>query len=457
MSAVSSTSLGENYEDPVISRPNNVSTTSLPPPSHSPAPLAPQVEQIPEDVQYAETTGMFHDKEQQQFGENMADMSMDWGNVYTTPSKGEKLKVSSLSNVKIKGPLEKLGGRSHKTWQKRYCVLSGALMYFYEKESSKTYNNCIAVLSFKATPALNVTNDKKKQFGFKLTQEDSATGKHKDYYFRATTAELRDKWLSCVGNVDTTTSTSSLLSLSASRQVSAATLPRMPSQVSPVNPPVRPEERRRARSVGQEEEEGELYEDMAVTDDGEGTIEELNEDAEEELDEYVDIDTGKKGDDRVIELESSEEYVDIVPQGDVEQEEYEDTSTFQQPPPPLSPPPGPPSEVFMPPPPQQGPPSKAPAPPPLTEPEVNTSEVYTQETSGGIVLEKVYVSLWDFAGGEGDELVLHRGDLVFVNRPLDTQLWWYGELLDADASRKLGPAGFFPQNYSTLAFETVSS
>ena len=438
----------ENYEDPVLSRPNHVSTTSLPPPSFQPPapPMQVQVQGL-FDGEYATTTGMGREE---QFEESMA---MDWGNVYTTPPKGEKLKVKDLNNVKIKGPLEKLGGRNRKTWQKRYCVLAGALMYFYEKEGSKSYNNCIALPSFTASLAPNIT-DTNKHFGFKLTHEDKSTGKHKDYYFRTTSTELRDKWLSCIQNVEGGTA----ISLFPPRNVGAiTTLPRMPStQTSNSTTPLLLGDRKRAQSLGEVVEEGELYEDMAVT-------EEDKHSDEDEDEEYVAVEPGQDQD----KMSSSEEYVDVVPQEDVEQEEYEEPSSLL-PPPPRSPPPGPPSDIFVPPPTQPkaasrtpAPRTKAPAPvpapvpaPPPPEPVVDTSKVYTHNN---IPLDKVYVSQWDFAAGEEDELRLQRGDLVLVNKPLDAELWWYGELLDAEASKKLGPAGFFPKDYSTLAFETASS
>ena len=83
---------------------------------------------------------------------------------------------------------------------------------------------------------------------------------------------------------------------------------------------------------------------------------------------------------------------------------------------------------------------------------MDTTREYNQRTDNGISLEKVFVSLWDFAASEEDELGLARGDLVYVSSPKDTSEWWFGELLDPDASRKLGKVGFFPRNYSTTAF-----
>lgn len=407
--------VAENYQDPVHSRP---STASLPSQSR---------ENSGSGTEYAETL-------QQRMMEST--MEVDWNTVYTTPNKGEKMKVGALQNISIKGFLDKLGGRNHKTWQRRYCVLAGSLMYFYEKEQSKSYNNYIALPAFTASIA-QVPSDKKSQFTFKLTQLDSTTGKKKDYYFRAPSQDVLNKWMGCITKV---VNSSPLSPISPFNRLSAATLPRMPSQatVTPVNFAPQQQTKPRAHSMGEGEVEGqELYEEMIPEEGG---------DAEE----YVAVSpTAEQG-----ELESSEEYVDVVPQGP--EEEYVDTTNYLSqglPPPPLSPPPGPPSEVFPSPPPPQIPPPKAPAPPPPVD--VDTSRIYEQPTTNGIRLEKVFVSLWDFIAGESDELALQRGDLVYVSDPQPTQEWWYGEKLDPHASTKLGSSGFFPRTYSTTAFETV--
>lgn len=365
---------------------------------------------------------------------------MDWSGVYSMPGKGERMKVSTLKNIIIKGYLEKLGGRNHKTWQRRYCVLAGPLMYFYEKEGSKTYNNYIALQAFTASTADNMSNEKKGQYSFKLTHTDVSTGKNKDYYFRAATGDVRNKWLGCISRINQSPQPSSSPS-PVSKRNSSSTLPRMPSRTSITTFLPESDSRKRAQSAGEDAEPQELYEDMAIPEE------------KEDLDEYVAVLPAEN-----IELESSEEYVDVLPQGDV-QEEYEDTANFQQPPLPLSPPPGPPQFALPPPPtqPSQVAAPKAPAPPPPVVPEVDTSRIYDQPTTNGIRLEKVFVSLWDFSAGDNDELALHRGDLVYVNSPLDNEEWWYGEILDPYASKKVGPSGFFPKSYSTVAFETVAS
>ena len=411
----------QNYEDPVASRP---STASLPPPSQ---------ENSGSGAEYAEAVI-------RRGPENAIDMSMDWGNVYTLPSKGEKMKVSELKNVLIRGYLEKLGGRKQKDWQKRYCVLSGSLMYFYEKENSKTYNNCIALQAFTTSGAENLTHAKRSHFAFKMTHRDN-TGKNKDYYFRTNSEDTREKWLKSIGKVVNSQSPST----PTSRPPSASTLPRhMPSQVTSSTFLPDPSSRKRASSLQEEGEEGELYEDMAIPEET------------EDLDEYVPVSpTPNQGE------ESGEEYVDVMTQNDIEQEEYEDTTNFQQPPPPLSPPPGPPSEFFTPPvvaQPQQVPPPKAPAlvPPPSQDIPIDTNRIYDQPNGSAISLEKVFVSLWDFAASEEDELALSRGDLVYVSSPKETAEWWFGELLDPDASHKLGQVGFFPRTYSTAAFTPVA-
>ena len=130
------------------------------------------------------------------------DLLGDWEIAYEQSSnkKKEKIKASKLENVIFKGWLEKLGGRNHKTWQGRYCVLAGIFMYFYEKESSSTYNNRIPILGFVPNPADNLTNPKKKHFCFKLSAMNSI-GDSKDYYFRSKTEQECTGWIESIGSV----------------------------------------------------------------------------------------------------------------------------------------------------------------------------------------------------------------------------------------------------------------
>jgi len=87
---------------------------------------------------------------------------------------------------------------------------------------------------------------------------------------------------------------------------------------------------------------------------------------------------------------------------------------------------------------------------------VDTAKVYTQQANG-LLLEKVFVVLWDFVAGEKDELNLHRGDLVYVTDPKESTDWWFGELVNEEATTKMGVSGFFPRSYSAFAFETLTS
>ena len=130
------------------------------------------------------------------------DLIDDWECAYDSSNvkKKEKIKASKLNNVLMKGWLDKLGGRSHKNWQKRYCVLAELFMYFYEKESSSTYNNRIPIPGFVPNPSADLTQPKKNHFAFKLSSTDSS-GKAKDYYFRARTEAERDQWVEAIRKI----------------------------------------------------------------------------------------------------------------------------------------------------------------------------------------------------------------------------------------------------------------
>ena len=390
---------------------------------------------------------------------------MEWNSVYQQPSATTKLKVAQLEGISIKGPLEKLGGKSHRTWQRRYCVLAGPLMYFYEKENSKTFNNFISIPSF-SVENLEKMSDK-RHFAFKLTQQDH-TGKKKDYCFRSASSENRDKWVTAMKKV--------IDVANAQKNRSAVTLPRLSTRSGQNLSPV-PQEKRRSLSLEIQEEPQELYEPVDRGDD------------DDTQDDYVAVSPEAQVKE---DLESSEEYIDVEPSArdDEPTEVYEEppiTLEEDRPPPPTSPPPGPPREHPFPPssspvppphpitpepvappaalppkpqlalPPRSTPPiAKKPAPlPPQDDNKVDTNKVYVQSVNG-ISLEKVFVSLWDFSAGEKDEINLKRGDLVLVKDPKENADWWFGELLDREATRKLGKSGFFPRTYASRAFEAIS-
>ena len=400
------------------------------------------------------------------------DIAMEWSSVYQQPTASTKLKVAQLEGITIKGPLEKLGGKSHRTWQRRYCVLAGPLMYFYEKESSKTFNNFIMIPSFSVENSDKMSD--KKHFAFKLTQQDHA-GKKKDYCFRSSSSENRDKWVTAMKKVI------DVANIQKTR--SAVTLPRITSRPGEKFSPV-PQQKRRSLSLEIQEEPQELYEPVDPVTGGDG---------DNSQDEYVAVSPEAQIKE---DLESSEEYIDVDPatRGDEPTEVYEEPPIMLEedrpPPPPTSPPPGPPRDypfppssispvppsprpitpepapppAVLPPKPQVGLPPRstptiakkpAPLPPPVQDPNVDTNKVYTQSTNG-ISLEKVFVSLWDFSAGEKDEINLKRGDLVLVKDPKGSADWWFGELLDEEATRKLGKSGFFPRTYASHAFEAIS-
>ena len=56
-----------------------------------------------------------------------------------------------------------------------------------------------------------------------------------------------------------------------------------------------------------------------------------------------------------------------------------------------------------------------------------------------------------------DELNLRRGDLILVKDPKENADWWYGELLNEEASKKLDKNGFFPRTYTSHAFQAITA
>ena len=444
----------ELYEEP------EVSLQGAPPSFKSPTP--------PLSQDTNGSAGMYTEARRQAL-ELTVPPSMDWEYDELAP-KGEKIKVSELKEVGRKGYLEKLGGRSKSNWQKRFCAQAGPFMYFYEKESGKTYNNRIALPSYVINPVTEYTVPKKKQFAFKLSNVDSA-GKKKDYFFRTTSDDDRQKWVQAIKRVNEQVAITSASNLST-------TLPHMRShQVSTVGL-VEPRRSASFGDIGGQE----LYEEMTIE--------------EEQPEEYVAVSP-------IPADGPDEEYVDLKPMEgeDIEQEEYEEPALLQnqfqlppppssrplptQPPPPSSrpPPTQPPPPSSRPPPTQPPPPSSRPPaskpppspqplppsqppppfqPPPSSRPPVrpdpivDTTKVYTQH-GNGIRYDSVFVALWDFSAGDQDELNLKRGNLVYVAEPKEGVDWWFGELLDENALSKLGVSGLFPASFATSAFEVIPS
>ena len=182
----------EMYEDPSAVNPE-------PELYEDPQPAPPIIQAPVSNSNYMEPVKV-NDKRKSMVPEELIN---DWDCVYDQSQvnkKKEKVKVSKLNNVQIKGWLEKLGGRSHKNWQKRYCVLSEMFMYFYEKEGSSSYNNRIPIPGFVPNPSAELTQPKKNHFVFKLSSTDSI-GVAKDYYFRAKTETERDQWVACIRKI----------------------------------------------------------------------------------------------------------------------------------------------------------------------------------------------------------------------------------------------------------------
>lgn len=173
------------YEEPV---------TSPPPPPTIPTPTPPHsAENSGSGAVYARTQKIAG-------GPPTNETATEW--MYDTTKKDEKrLKPSQLENVLCKGNLEKLGGKNKKTWQVRFCVLAGPFMYFYEKETSKTYRNRIVLPMYSVAEAPEHTSTKKRHFAFKLTHTDQS-GAKKDYFFRSSKKESCETWVQAMKSLN---------------------------------------------------------------------------------------------------------------------------------------------------------------------------------------------------------------------------------------------------------------
>lgn len=94
------------------------------------------------------------------------------------------------------GFLEKMGGATGKSWQKRYVVLHDLTLYFYHSGKDKRQRNQIALMGYIVSEATEYSTKKKPAFKLAPGQAPSKGKKLKKiYYFRANSNEERSQWI----------------------------------------------------------------------------------------------------------------------------------------------------------------------------------------------------------------------------------------------------------------------
>lgn len=325
---------------------------------------------------------------------------------YARTMRDKKVSTTDLKKADCKGMLEKLGGRGHNTWQKRYCILDTSLLYFFKDEKSKNFNNFIEAYAYSVSEAPDKTKEKKHQFSFVLTCRESG----KDYYFRTTSAEDRERWINALRKcAPSTTSTQGPGSMQ--------TLQRGGNVVEPIA----------------DDFQCECYEDIPAMGgriQSEGESDEENFENRRPARQFAPptapkmpppppppaetFDQDQLYDEHPVEDEPEEEY--LACESDLQQDIIESAAS--------------PLEIV-----------------------VDTNRVY-EATDNGVNYEKVYVSLYDFNAEEDDEMSLQRGDLVCVMDSTSSPNWWLAELITPDIV-KTNKKGYCPANFLTLAFEQL--
>lgn len=380
----------EEYEDPGISTPN-LNQAPLPPKPSARAAI-----------------NGFEEPSYQATGKPAEESTDGIGNFepwqYARTMRDKKISSSDLKNADCKGMLEKLGGRGHNTWQKRYCALDNSLLYFFKDERSKNFNNFIEAFAYNVSEAPDKTKEKKNQFGFMLTCRQSG----KDYHFRTTSHEDRKRWMNALKKCipSNVAPTQGLSSMNTLRHGSG-------NAVEPVA----------------EEFQCECYEDIPASDN---RIPSEGESDEEKFENHhqprqvgppkippppppLDPTEDQLYDEHPVEDEPEEEY--LACESDLQQEIITSATTS-------------PLEIV-----------------------VDTNRIYDAADSE-VDLESVYVSLYDFTAEEDDEMSLQRGDLVSVMDSTSSPNWWLAELLTPD-NVKTNKKGYCPANFLTPAFEQL--
>ena len=305
----------------------------------------------------------------------------------------KKIKMSNLKAVIMKGSLEKLGGKGQNTWQKRVCVLSGSYLYFYEKETSKTYNNRIVVPVYSVSVDEDKTVPNKNQFVFKLTADGT-----KNYYFRVSSGQERSKW---VTSLETVTQKGR-----PKQPPSGNSLPQPPA--GQPNPPLVGSGYAMLSEVGFQEI-NEMNQKNSVANPPEGEGQDVYEPFDEEL---------------IPTMDSDEEDASFVK----ETNSIPPSTSSQLPPVPV--------QI-----------------PSVQDVSVDT-ETRHLDGINGLSLSNVFVAVYEFYPVESDELKLRRGDLVHVDNSVSNEDWWFGESVSKDLQR-LGTFGYFPANHLSQAFQVA--
>ena len=324
---------------------------------------------------------------------------------YARTMRDKKISTSDLKKADCKGMLEKLGGRGHNTWQKRYCMLDTSLLYFFKDEKSKNFNNFIEAFAYDVAESPDKTREKKNQFCFLLTCRQSG----KDYFFRTTSSKDRERWIKALKNCvpSNTTSTHGPASMNTLRKSDKAI-------------------------IEPEDFQCECYEDISALND---RVQSEGESDEEKFEHHnqpkrmappvvpkmlpppppaEDFDQDQLYDEHPAEDEPEEEY--LACESEMQQDIIESAAS--------------PLEIV-----------------------VDTSQIY-EGADTEVDLEKVYVSLYDFAAEDDDEMSLQRGDLVCVMDNSSSPNWWLAELITPDIV-KTNKKGLCPANFLTLAFEQL--
>ena len=325
---------------------------------------------------------------------------------YAKTMRDKKISTSDLKKADCKGMLEKLGGRGHNTWQKRYCILDTSLLYFFKDEKSKNFNNFIEAFAYDVAEAPDKTREKKRQFCFMLTCRQS----EKDYYFRTTSSEDRERWITALKNCvpSNTPSTQGPGSMNTMKK---------PGKINNVEPAV-------------EDFQCECYEDIPARND------QIQSEGESDEEKFEHLQPKRVGPPVVpkmppppppAETYDQDQLYDEHPVEDEPEEEYLACESEMQ------------QDIIA-------------AASPL-EIVVDTSQIY-EAADSEVDLEKVYVSLYDFNAEEADEMSLQRGDLVCVTDNSSSPNWWLAELMTPDIM-KTNKKGLCPANFLTLAFEQL--
>ena len=371
-----------------------------------------------------------------------------------------------------RGFLEKLGGATGKSWQKRYVVLHDLTLYFYASGKDKRQRNQIAVMGYTVSAAPDYST--KKKFAFKLTPAKAeGKGKKKEkksYYFRANSNDERNGWIGALRAALVTVNRRSKSFLDGAvtdgnmDNLDTSSAGDRSSEIveeSFYEDPIAANQQQKSTSPALPEQDEYLVPSEQLSGGSTSTTSSQPQEdylAPEELSRPASTFNPYASRQQVVRQDLTNASNNPYASRQQAMSDYASRKQLQKLPPTPDQNPYAASRKQMgglPPVPPTAP--TAPTAPiaPTSRDYVDTQSIFVQKPDKPS-FASIYVALWDYRGGEDDELSFKRGDLIFIEDRLDDLDWWVGvKRTPNDIEDFTGERGLLVSSYVSPAYEQL--